>query len=230
MQKKAAESPVSRVALPADSNNLLSAGMWYTLRLKVENTGTGGAAFTLQILDRFAGALRVAKTATGATTLTAAGEVGLRFYSATGGAGEVIDVDNVRITENPPGLAAGGPRTAVAGLQGSGCKVTFYSQPDIDGVLQVSRETAVLSGGTWETLPTDEESLFLQYRESVSTFAAAQYGLRRQRPGRLAQSPRTRLQAQPAGGGCTSRGGVLGGINQAAPFLYQVAQRRDLFC
>ena len=169
---------VSTNVLLQESSNALAPGAWFTFRLMAENTGNGGAAFTLDVFNRTNGSLVVTKTATAASgALTSPGEVGLRFYSAQGGSGQVLDVDNFSVVENTPEIYTNGTRTVVATLNGSGTRVTFYEQPDIDGATQITRETSVLISNVWVTLPfaAGAERLFLQYRDSVSPNTATDY-------------------------------------------------------
>ena len=173
-------STVSSTVLAQDTTNLLSVGTWYTLRLTVKNTGDGGATFTLNTLNRTNGVLVATKTATAASgALTSPGELGLRFYSIPSGAGATIDVDNLSVFENEPDFYTNGTRTAVATLNGSGTRVTFYSQPDIDGAAQITREVAVLTGTNWVTLPlaAGAERLILQYRSAVTPNTAVGYAI-----------------------------------------------------
>jgi len=164
-------STVSGTVVSQTTVSVLNPGTWYTVSLTVQNTGTGGAIFTLQAYDRTSGDLLWSKTATNSSgAITAAGEVGFRFYSTRGGASDVIDMDNLLITEKVPGFYSGAPHTLLATIQGSGMRSRFYSQPDIDGVAQITRETAVWISNNWVTVPFIEgdEQLFVQYRNSVT--------------------------------------------------------------
>ena len=144
---------VSTNLLLDESANVLTPGPWYTFRLTVNNTGVGGATFTLDIFDRATGSLLVSKTAAAVSgALTAPGEIALRFYSSFGGAGQAIDVDNLSVTENVPALLTGGTWTNAAAINGANARFTFNAQPDIDGATQITRDTAVVWGGELFTI------------------------------------------------------------------------------
>jgi len=162
---------VGITTLLSDVSNDLTVGTWYTFRLTVNNNGGGSATFTLQILNRTTGASVITKTATAASgALTSAGEIGFRFYSQLAGAGQVIDLDNVSVVENPPCLQSAAARTATATITGSTTSFTFYSQPDVNGGTQITRDTELLIGGAWTKVPVtlSAERLFMLYRSAVT--------------------------------------------------------------
>ena len=154
-----------------DLSNDLTVGTWYTFRLTVKNNGGGSAIFTLEILNRATGASVITKTATAASgALTGAGEIGFRFFSSLAGAGQVIDLDNVSVVENTPGLQIGAVRTFSASITGTTTRFTFYTQPDINDVNQITRDTELFISGTWTkaALAPSVERLFMLYRSAVT--------------------------------------------------------------